>query len=53
MRLHGTGRAPSYREIAILILKNDLLLRGLGFSGNTSPIAHDVMRSLDAQGNLF
>ena len=30
--LEKTGRAPSYKAIAICILNNDLKLKGLGFS---------------------
>jgi predicted phosphoadenosine phosphosulfate sulfurtransferase len=30
--LSESGRAPSYKSIAICILKNDMLLHGLGFS---------------------
>lgn len=31
-----SGRAPSWKQIAIAILRNDLLLKELGFSGKES-----------------
>jgi len=34
--LEKSHRVPSYRAIAICILKNDLMLTGLGFSGEYS-----------------
>lgn len=30
--LESTGRAPSYKSIALCILRNDLKLKGLGFT---------------------
>ena len=32
--LSKTGRAPSWKDIALCILKNDLLLKGIGFSSD-------------------
>lgn len=34
--LLASNRVPSYKAIAICLLKNDLQLKGLGFSGKTS-----------------
>jgi len=31
-----SGRVPSYKAIALAILKNDFLLRSLGYSGEHS-----------------
>jgi predicted phosphoadenosine phosphosulfate sulfurtransferase len=33
--LQDTNRAPSWRKIAICLLKNDMRLRGLGFTEKT------------------
>lgn len=35
-KLQNSMRVPSYKAIAECILKNDLLLKGLGFSGEVS-----------------
>lgn len=32
-KIMDSGRAPSYKALAIAILKNDLVLKGLGFEG--------------------
>lgn len=32
--LSKTGRAPSWRDIALCLLRNDLLLKGIGFSSD-------------------
>lgn len=32
-KVEASGRAPSYRAIAIAILRNDLMLKALGFGG--------------------
>ena len=32
-KVEASGRAPSYRAIAIAILRNDLTLKALGFGG--------------------
>lgn len=34
--LEKSNRVPSYKAIAVCILKNDLMLTGLGFSGEYS-----------------
>ncbi len=51
------NRAPSYKSIAICILKGDLLLKGLGFSGyesETSRLLHLSKKSEDEkQKDLF
>ena len=52
-KLHGTGRVPSYKEIAELILKNDLAFTGLGLATTGSDRYHDFMRGTSAQGQLF
>lgn len=48
----GTGRVPSYKEIAIAILKNDLTLRSLGFSGKYSKYSEAIF-SNEGQDDLF
>lgn len=30
--INATGRAPSWKSVAVCLLKNDLMLTGLGFS---------------------
>lgn len=35
-KLRSSGRVPSYKSIAIAILKNDAALKSLGFSGKRS-----------------
>ncbi len=40
--LEKTGRAPSYKAIAICILKNDLKLKGLGFQEESKKWADDL-----------
>ena len=47
-KLMDSGRVPSYRHIAILLLKNDLLLRGLGFSGVETDRANQICRAAKA-----
>lgn len=42
--LQASHRVPSYKAIAILLLKNDLKLTGLGFSGTHSKWA-DILKS--------
>jgi len=40
--LEKTGRAPSYKSIAICLLKNDLKLNGLGFRVESKKWADDI-----------
>lgn len=40
--LEKTGRAPSYKAIAICILKNDLRLIGLGFKNESEAWADNI-----------
>lgn len=40
--LEKTGRAPSYKSIAICILKNDLKLNGLGFNKESESWADNM-----------
>lgn len=35
-KIMDSGRVPSYKALAISILKNDLLLKGVGFEGKES-----------------
>lgn len=50
-------RAPSYKAIAIAILKNDLQLRALGFGDDEGILAKELRekrkRETSAQINLF
>ena len=52
-RLHGTGRAPSYREIAFCLLNNDFLLRRLGFTRAPTEFGQEILSLNDRQGRLF
>lgn len=40
--LERSNRAPSYKAIAIAILKNDLLLRSIGFSEEEGNLAKEL-----------
>ena len=40
--LEKTGRAPSYKAIALCILNNDLKLNGLGFKRESAKWADDI-----------
>jgi predicted phosphoadenosine phosphosulfate sulfurtransferase len=55
--LAKTNRAPSWKKIAICLLKNDMKLRGLGFtevSYNASLVKGiEAMSADDTQGDLF
>lgn len=52
-----SGRVPSYKAIAIALLKNDIILQSLGFSGRHSNyyllLKTQKERSDSAQQNLF
>ena len=45
-KLQVASRAPSYRAIAMCILKNDLHLRGLGFDAGESELCTELRREL-------
>jgi predicted phosphoadenosine phosphosulfate sulfurtransferase len=42
--LEKSNRVPSYRAIAVAILKNDLTLKSLGFSGKDSAWAYELKK---------
>lgn len=44
-KLSASGRAPSWKAIAMCILKNDLQLRGLGF-GRTDSILVEQLHGI-------
>lgn len=52
-----SGRAPSYKAIAMCILKNDLHLRGIGFDVEENDLCKDLRnehnRKKSKQLNLF
>jgi len=43
--LQNTGRVPSFRAIAIAILKNDFPLKSLGFMPDENQFCKDVRES--------
>lgn len=47
--LIGKGRAPSYKEIAIAILKNDHHLKSLGFTVKESPMVRELRAGRKAE----
>ena len=47
-KLEDSGRVPSYRRIAIAILKNDLNFHSLGFSRDESDLS---LRLMEAKKN--
>ena len=53
--LESTNRAPSYRKIAIAILKNDMKLRTLGFTeaNYNNDLSRDLERLNDKQMSIF
>ena len=42
-KLHDAGKAPSWKAIAIAILKNDLNLYSLGFSKRESAVLNQIV----------
>jgi predicted phosphoadenosine phosphosulfate sulfurtransferase len=53
-KLAASGRAPSYKSIAICILRNDLLLSGLGFQPKENNALYKQIKKLNSeQLNLF
>lgn len=44
-KLHDAGRAPSWKAIAIAILKNDLNLYSLGFSKRQSAVLSQIVEN--------
>jgi predicted phosphoadenosine phosphosulfate sulfurtransferase len=55
--IHKANRAPSYRAIALAILKNDHNLYSLGYSQRDSAILDEILRmkkkTADKQMGLF
>lgn len=55
--LEKINRVPSYKSIAVAILKNDLMLRSIGFSEEEGELAKQLRtiqyKSLDKQKSLF
>jgi predicted phosphoadenosine phosphosulfate sulfurtransferase len=47
-KVQSSGRAPSWKAIAIAILQNDLQLRQLGFA----PITWEQQRTIAAKAHL-
>lgn len=41
--LQGTNRAPSYKAIALAILKNDLTFKSIGFSQPESSLSRHLL----------
>jgi len=41
-KLEASGRVPSYRQIAVALLNNDLKLHSLGFSDGTCDLADAI-----------
>jgi len=52
-KLMDSNRAPSYKAIAIAILKNDAHLHSLGFTKKVSAWHEILIRENSIQGNLF
>lgn len=44
-KLEASGRVPSWRAVALCILRNDHQLRALGFSGEESQLVADLRRA--------
>jgi predicted phosphoadenosine phosphosulfate sulfurtransferase len=42
--LEKSGRAPSYKKIAMAILKNDLNFHSLGFARDESDLSKNLLR---------
>lgn len=52
--LISSGRVPSYKAIALCLLKNDMLLKGLGFEGKYSKWSEVCKEGEDVkQLNIF
>lgn len=52
-KLAKTNRAPSYKQIAIAILKNDHQLKSLGFEGKETHWYKILKNKNNGQGELF
>jgi len=52
-KLASSLRAPSYKAIAVAILKNDSRLRSLGFADEIPEVYWQVRRMGDAQRDMF
>jgi len=49
--LHNAGKAPSYKSIAIAILKNDLNLYSLGFGKRDSEVLNQIVHQVKNEKN--
>jgi len=45
-KVEKSGRAPSWKAIAVCILKNDLHLTGLGFTKDDNDLCHALKREM-------
>lgn len=56
-KIAASGRAPSYKAIAMCILRNDLMLRAIGFSEEEGALAKHLReakkRQESSQYDLF
>ncbi len=52
-KIAKVNKAPSYKSIAIAILKNDHLLKSLGFSGSDSDLSELLKRRARPQIDMF
>lgn len=43
-RLDQLNKAPSYKKICMVILRNDFALQGLGFSKTKTKVYHDLKK---------
>jgi len=48
-KLAKTNRVPSYKQIAITILRNDFAMKGLGFEGRQSEVYRQIRASEKAK----
>lgn len=51
--LQKSGRVPSYKAIAMAILKNDMILKSLGFEGKYSQFCRMLKTINSQQLDLF
>jgi predicted phosphoadenosine phosphosulfate sulfurtransferase len=53
-KLADSGRVPSYKSIAMCLLKNDLKLLGIGYEAKTNDEMYRAIKSMnDKQGKLL
>ncbi len=50
-KLAAAGRAPSWKSIAMCLLKNDMHLRGIGFGRTDSSLVDDLYRKKREEEN--